>query len=123
MNRYWVGGSGNWNDTSHWSVSSGGSGGASVPSDEDNVFIDENSGFEDGGEIEISYGTCGDLICTSGHEYTIRGLGYSNIDIGGSLELEPGITWEFLDIFLSGEGTIKTNGVKLSQVYIHTIFM
>ena len=30
-NRYWVGGDGNWLDTSNWSTSSGGSGGASVP--------------------------------------------------------------------------------------------
>lgn len=44
MNRYWVGGTGNWNDTSHWSASSGGSGGASVPTSNDDVFIDANSG-------------------------------------------------------------------------------
>lgn len=30
--RYWVGGSGNWNDASHWAASSGGPGGASIPS-------------------------------------------------------------------------------------------
>ena len=40
MNRYWVGGTGNCNDTSHWSASSGGSGGASVPTSNDDVFID-----------------------------------------------------------------------------------
>ena len=45
--RYWVGGTGYWNDTAHWSTTSGGSGGASVPADGDNVFIDANSGSGD----------------------------------------------------------------------------
>lgn len=42
-NRYWVGGSGNWKDTPHWSATSGGAGGASVPSFSDDVFFDANS--------------------------------------------------------------------------------
>lgn len=42
--RYWVGGTGNRNDSAHWSGASGGSGGASVPTSADNVFIDSNSG-------------------------------------------------------------------------------
>jgi len=41
--RYWVGDSGNWNDTAKWSTSSGGSGGASVPGTGDNANIDANS--------------------------------------------------------------------------------
>ena len=41
--RYWVGGSGNWNDTAHWSTSSGGAGGASVPTFSDDVYIDSYS--------------------------------------------------------------------------------
>lgn len=44
--RYWVGGSGLWNstDTSHWSATSGGAGGASVPGASDHVTFDNNSG-------------------------------------------------------------------------------
>jgi hypothetical protein len=43
--RYLIGtGSRNWNDTANWSTTSGGSGGASVPTSADNVFIDNNSG-------------------------------------------------------------------------------
>src|SRR3990167_4016615 len=43
--RYWVGGTGNWDasDTAHWSVSSGGAGGASVPTSSDNVIFDAAS--------------------------------------------------------------------------------
>jgi len=42
--RYWVGGSGNVNDTNHWSTSSGGSGGASVPGGADTAVFDSSSG-------------------------------------------------------------------------------
>src|SRR5690606_28720975 len=43
--RYWVGGSGDWNDASHWSTTSGGPGGACVPTVANDVYFDENSGF------------------------------------------------------------------------------
>lgn len=42
--RFWVGGTGNWNDTAKWSATSGGAGGASVPTSADTVTIDTNSG-------------------------------------------------------------------------------
>lgn len=41
--RYWVGGTGLWNDTNRWSTSSGGAGGASLPRSHDNVVFDSNS--------------------------------------------------------------------------------
>ena len=42
---YWVGGTGNWNDLSHWASASGGAGGAygQVPQSFDNVYFDANS--------------------------------------------------------------------------------
>lgn len=40
---YWVGGTGQWHDTDHWSLSSGGPGGECVPTATDNVFFDANS--------------------------------------------------------------------------------
>ena len=44
-NRYWVLGTGSWSstNTANWSTSSGGAGGASVPTAADNVFFDANS--------------------------------------------------------------------------------
>ena len=43
--RYWVGGNGTWNstNTANWSSTSGGSGGASVPTAGDNVYFDDSS--------------------------------------------------------------------------------
>lgn len=45
-NRFWVGGSGTWNNTTttNWSATSGGAGGASAPTTGDTVFFDANSG-------------------------------------------------------------------------------
>lgn len=49
IKRYWVGGSGVFEDISHWSETSGGVGGASVPSSaEFEACFDENSGFTEG---------------------------------------------------------------------------
>lgn len=45
-NRFWVGGSGTWDNvsTANWSATSGGAGGASAPTSVDDVFFDANSG-------------------------------------------------------------------------------
>ncbi|HEX4473486.1 MAG TPA: hypothetical protein VH142_00335, partial [Polyangiaceae bacterium] len=45
-NRYWVGGTNSWDSTAgtKWATSSGGAGGAAVPTSSDNVFFDGNSG-------------------------------------------------------------------------------
>lgn len=40
---YWVGGSGNWNDPSHWSLSSGGNSANQVPSSNTDAIFDDNS--------------------------------------------------------------------------------
>ena len=40
---YWVGNSGNWNNPSNWSITSGGSGGAGVPTQNDDAVFDGNS--------------------------------------------------------------------------------
>lgn len=66
-NRYWVGDGGTWNSSSssHWSTSSGGTGGASVPTTEDDVFFDANS-FTTGSQT-VTFGLqarCKDLTFT-----------------------------------------------------------
>lgn len=52
-NRYWVGGTGTWDEssTTHWSTSSGGAGGASVPTGSDAVFFNASSG---GGTVTLA---------------------------------------------------------------------
>jgi hypothetical protein len=43
--RYWVGGSGDWNDNTHWSTTSGGVSGACIPTVYDDVYFNAGSGF------------------------------------------------------------------------------
>lgn len=52
--RYWVGGTGSWQDTTKWSNISGGTGGFSVPVSPDNVYIDNNSHLNTAFNIVIS---------------------------------------------------------------------
>jgi hypothetical protein len=65
-NRYWVGGAGNWGDTAHWSGTSGGSGGSSVPSSSDDVFFDFSSGSPLGFVVAMNVAAnCRDLNISS----------------------------------------------------------
>lgn len=62
-NRYWVGGSNYWNATAgtKWSTTSGGAGGAAVPTSSDDVYFDANSGSV---TVNIADATCKNLVCT-----------------------------------------------------------
>jgi hypothetical protein len=65
--RYWVGGTGNWNDTAKWSATSGGAGGESVPTAADNAYFDENS--DTGGAFTVTVNvaaSCKDFIVGDG---------------------------------------------------------
>ena len=53
QNKYWVNGTGNWNDKNHWSTQSGGQAGAEIPTVNDNVVFDESSSSENYAEIYI----------------------------------------------------------------------
>jgi hypothetical protein len=60
-NRYWVGGTGNWNVSANWSLLSGGAGSAGVPSSTISAVFDSNSGS---GVVTITSGaTCYQLNC------------------------------------------------------------
>lgn len=122
-NRYWVpvlgSGTGNWSDTAHWSTTSGGSGGADVPTSSDDVFIDSNSGFGSGGTITTDVtGVCHDFTSTSGHNYTII-YGDDDFYIYGSAVFEAGTTFDadsgiFTNfVSTSGGETITCNGASI----------
>jgi len=122
-NRYWVGGSGNWSDnTNHWSDSSGGSPGASLPTSSDDVFIDANSGFGSGGTIYLDgQNTCRDITCSSGHTFTIDESS-GRMNCYGSVIFESGLTLgdtsrTFLFQQTTGNYTITTNGASLKSYF------
>lgn len=71
QNRYWVGGSGTWHDAAHWSLTSGGPGGASVPDSTNDVFFNAQS-FSADGQYVANLTTQLDLYCKS--------ITFANID-------------------------------------------
>ena len=78
---YWVGNSGNWNDATHWSNTSGGNGGIGVPSINDDVFVDENS-FKKHGEITINgTASCNSFNAVTKKNFTLSSSNSSNLII------------------------------------------
>ena len=121
--RYWVGGTGNWNDTTYWSTSSGGASGASLPRSHDNVVFNSLSNA-------TAYTATVNAI-TGGNRckaLTIAGPLVGNVTLAGSTALfihdditlpATGLTRTYTGaITLSGTGagkTITTNGVALAS--------
>lgn len=103
-NRHWVGGSGSYTDTAHWSTSSGGSGGASVPTTGDIAIFDQESGSA----IEIRIA----VLC----HIEITALGWIDFAIytGGSLSLKEDLLG-LRNLIVSG-GTFTTNNYDVSVV-------
>lgn len=115
-NRYWVGGSGTWNTTSttNWSASSGGAGGASVPTAADSVFFDRT------GTYTV---TCtGDLKClditVSAGTVTFADGTSPTFTISGSMSLLAGTAWNTTGAITfnatSSGKAITTNGVYIA---------
>lgn len=118
---YWVGGSGAWHDAANWSSTSGGLGGACIPTILDNVFFDENS-FATSNDIitslDGSSGFCHDLTFTAMGQ--TGSLSIPNLYVSGNLDLQT--TWSLQpNVFMAGElgpQTIRTSGTEMSYLYI-----
>lgn len=118
--RYWVGGTGTWNTTSttNWSATSGGAGGASVPTSADDVFFNASSGT---GTVTIGATVnCRSLNATGASTLTIAGT--SQLSVFGSFTLPAtNLSWTHTGV-LAFEGTsagsaknITTNGVTITS--------
>jgi len=106
--RYWVGGTANWDGTAgtKWATTSGGAGGASVPTSADDVFFTNLST----GTCTISSGNTGakSINCT-GFTGTIAGS--TAITVSGSVTLVAGMTFTYSGTMtLNGTGTLTSAG-------------
>lgn len=114
--RYWVGGTGTWNDsdTSHWSATSGGASGASVPTASDNVFINGSSG---GGTITT--GSTNPMLNLDFTGFAGTFTGTNVINIYGGITLSTGMTWSATGSMnfyaTSGTNVITSNGKSFSN--------
>lgn len=119
-NLYWVGGSGNWNDKSHWSLTDGGTGGECIPSSTDNVTINDNSiNISDSISLDKCYSYCKNISFSLSPQKKVifkNGLMpiVSNIsDVGsfyitGEVILDSSVTWNYDGrIIFNGDGKNK----------------
>jgi len=119
-NRYWVGGTASWDGTAgtKWSATSGGSGGASVPTTADDVFFD-NAIAGSNGTVTIATGNTGakSITCT-GFIGTLTGT--AAITVAGSITLVAGMTYTHTGtVTISGTGTLTTAGKTFSTVTVN----
>ena len=115
--RYWVGGTASWDGTAgtKWATTSGGTGGASVPTTADDVFFDALST----GTCTIATGNTGakSINCT-GFTGTITGT--AAITVAGSVTLVAGMTYTHTGtITFTGTGTLTTAGKTFSAVTVN----
>jgi hypothetical protein len=112
---YWVGGSGNWNNstTTNWSNVSGGTGGYGVPSLTTDIFFDGNSGT---GTVSFISTSVANSIDTTGSSFTFSS-GTGNARIYGNFTLSATTVWNAdnsLRFSATSPGkTITTNGVLI----------
>jgi hypothetical protein len=125
---YWVGGSGTWNDLSHWASSSGGPGAAygTQPQSTDNVFFDANSGIA-GGTLtfpSLSTSTCFNWTVSGAGNFTIAGTATARFDVNGSVFLQSGLNftwigeWWFYQSTVAAANSFETGGNLFRNEFI-----
>lgn len=120
-NRYWVGGTDNWNTTAgtKWATTSGGSGGASAPTTADDVFFDANSGT---GTVTIDSNSGCKTLNTTGFTGLIAGS--SNLELLGNLTIGSGTNLTYTGTFrfthTGTNSTLTSNGKTLYKIEIDT---
>jgi len=113
-NRYWVGGTANWDGTAgtKWALTSGGPGGETVPTSADDVFFDGSST----GTCTISTGNTGakSINCT-GFTGTIAGT--VDITVSGNVTLVAGMTYNFTGaLIINDASTLISAGQTQSAI-------
>jgi hypothetical protein len=114
--RYWVGGTADWDGTigTKWALTSGGTGGQAVPTSADDVFFTDLST----GTCTIATGNTGakSINCT-GFTGTIAGT--TAISVAGSITLSATQTYTHTGtVTITGTGTLTTSGKSFSSVTI-----
>lgn len=115
---YWVGGAGTWDATSttRWSLTSGGAGGAGVPTSTDDVVFDVNSDAGASYNVSCVSGSVCRNLTASGLDRTL-GLSVSLLKVYGNFSIPStniavgGSTLEFTG---TGSSTITTSNVLIN---------
>jgi gliding motility-associated-like protein len=95
---FWIGGNGTWNDSLHWSYSSGGSGGACIPTINDTVYFDNLSFSGNYNEVMVlaPNAFCRDMVWSSNLPSPIFSTPVNaNLFIAGNLFLTPSMKFDY----------------------------
>jgi hypothetical protein len=99
-----------------WSTTSGGSGGASVPTSSDNVFFDQSGTYTV--TVDAYPATCANLNVTASNYTFAQGAGfvraYGNVFFASNTTFNPNA---FQMVGNTGTYTLTTNGTILKNVY------
>lgn len=124
---YWIGGSGNWNEGSHWSLTSGGAAAGCAPSSIDNVFFDANSFTAASQTVtaNVAQVICNNMTWTGVTNNPTFNMNNKELHIGGSITLAEGMnTSNFIGsgyglkmIATTTGNTLTTFGKPVGQVY------
>lgn len=117
-NRYWVGGTANWDGTAgtKWALTSGGAGGEPVPTSADDVFFDGASGAN---TVTISSGNTGakSITCTG---FTGTLAGTAAITVSGSITFVAGMTMTYSgNLTLNATATITSAGKTIGRLTVN----
>ena len=114
--RYWRGGTGTWDTTTttNWSATSGGSGGASVPTASDNVIFDQSATYN----VTMTGAlACLSITVSAGTVSFITGT-TPTLQVNGSMSLVSGTVWTSTGAITFNSTTtgqtITTNGTTMS---------
>jgi gliding motility-associated-like protein len=127
---FWVGGSGNWSDISHWSATSGGEGGLCTPTPYDTVIFDQNSFYsaEQYVSIDLNNAFAGYMDWSEAEfKPDFKGnISTSWLRIYGSLFLNPNMEFTFPG-YISFESShpgeiIMTEGIKFHNINNNVCF-
>ncbi|MDQ3112444.1 MAG: T9SS type A sorting domain-containing protein, partial [Bacteroidota bacterium] len=122
---YWIGGTGNWNDPQHWSLTSGGVAGTCVPNPLNDVFFDSLSftGNTDVVSIPLPFTYCRSMDWTgcTGSPKLFSTSALNTLRVYGSMLLDQNVSANQAELYFRshtpGE-TINTNGQPLGYIRI-----
>ena len=109
-NRFWVNGTGVWDssDTTHWSATSGGAGGESVPTSSDDVIFDSMSNATTYAVTTSGAATCGALTITNPLTGTVTLTLGATLTAAGTITLTSGIL-DFANFDVTAFAVSSTN--------------
>jgi gliding motility-associated-like protein len=116
---YWVGGSGNFNDGNHWSLSSGGSAANKIPSTLNDLVFDDNStqNFTNLVVTVVGVNNCRSLKFTNDFvNYTVVGSKFTEINISGDFELNYKTDFKTNSKLVFKSGSSNYNNVRFNAV-------